>query len=290
MAGGAATTRSRAATASTSPVRTACGVYADLALGMATGEGKDTLLHIEGAQGGAGNDMLVGDGTGNLLDGGGGNDKLSGAGGDDTLIGGDGNDLLNGGAGLDQTVFNLSDGVFVDLSSGVAHADGNDTLVGIEGLQGGGDGNDTLIGDGNANFLLGKGGDNSLGGRWRRRYDRTEMIEFDTAAFTTTANVAVALVAGTATGEGNKYHWSEIEAVHTDGGDDTLTGDDNANLLDSSAGDDQVAGAGGDDTLIGGAGDDAFDGGDGFDLAEFQTSSAVYANLALGIASGEGND
>jgi Ca2+-binding RTX toxin-like protein len=141
----------------------AAGVSVNLETGQAAGEGKDTLAHIEAAQGGAGNDTLVGDGGANLLAGDGGNDRLIGAGGDDTLVGGAGNDLLDGGGGLDLAVFDVPGGIYVDLGLGLATVEGDDTLIGVEGVQGGA-GNDTLIGDGNANLLLGAGGDDLLVG------------------------------------------------------------------------------------------------------------------------------
>jgi serralysin len=56
---------------------------------------------IENAIGGPGNDIIIGNGVGNVLNGGGGNDVLHGAGGNDTLLGGQGNDVLNGGPGND---------------------------------------------------------------------------------------------------------------------------------------------------------------------------------------------
>jgi Ca2+-binding RTX toxin-like protein len=141
----------------------AAGVSVNLGTGQAAGEGKDTLAHIEAAQGGAGDDTLIGDGGANLLAGDGGDDRLIGAGGDDTLVDGAGNDLLDGGGGLDLAVFDVPDGIYVDLGLGLAAVEGDDTLIGIEGVQGGA-GNDTLIGDGNANLLLGVGGDDSLVG------------------------------------------------------------------------------------------------------------------------------
>ena len=45
-------------------------------------------------------------------------------------------------------------------------------------------------------------------------------------------------------------------------GDDVLTGDAQANVIDGLAGDDQISGLQGDDTLLGGIGDDILDGGE----------------------------
>ena len=62
----------------------------------------DALAGIEGAEGGRGNDRLVGDDGPNALDGGGGQDILVGAGGPDRLNGNAGYDRLDAGSGDDQ--------------------------------------------------------------------------------------------------------------------------------------------------------------------------------------------
>jgi Ca2+-binding RTX toxin-like protein len=59
---------------------------------------------IENANGGAGNDGLIGNKAGNLLIGRDGNDQVNAGGGDDTLQGGDGVDRLFGGGGQDTVV------------------------------------------------------------------------------------------------------------------------------------------------------------------------------------------
>ncbi|MCO7574352.1 type I secretion C-terminal target domain-containing protein, partial [Pseudomonas chlororaphis] len=66
-------------------------------------DGNDTLL------GGAGNDILFGQGGNDTLDGGKGNDILLGGTGNDTLIGGQGNDILIGGSGADTFVWKAGD-------------------------------------------------------------------------------------------------------------------------------------------------------------------------------------
>ena len=76
--------------------------------------------------GGSGQDVFIGDGSGDDFSGGGGKDAAFGAGGNDTLDGGAGNDTLIGGDGADDLHGN----------------DGNDTLDG-------GDGTDTAHFDGN---------------------------------------------------------------------------------------------------------------------------------------------
>src|SRR3546814_11010782 len=70
------------------------GVAVDLGAGTAAGAdvGTDTLISIENATGGSGDDTLTGDLGANVLAGGAGDDTLVGGAGDDTLVGGIGED------------------------------------------------------------------------------------------------------------------------------------------------------------------------------------------------------
>src|SRR5688572_15537620 len=60
---------------------------------------------IENATGGSGNDVLIGNGSGNLLTGNAGNDTFLGRDGNDTMLGGAGDDSLTGEDGFDTAVF-----------------------------------------------------------------------------------------------------------------------------------------------------------------------------------------
>src|SRR5262249_28974597 len=71
------------------------GVTVNLLGGTATGTGG--ISHIQNATGGAGNDVLVGDGNANVLQGQGGRDVLIGGGGADKVDGGSGDDIVIGG-------------------------------------------------------------------------------------------------------------------------------------------------------------------------------------------------
>jgi Ca2+-binding RTX toxin-like protein len=66
----------------------------------ATGAG--SVIGVEDVKGGSGNDILVGNRSGNRLVGNGGHDILDGGDGADFLFGGSGHDLLIGGLGPDQ--------------------------------------------------------------------------------------------------------------------------------------------------------------------------------------------
>jgi Ca2+-binding RTX toxin-like protein len=111
------------------------------------------------ADGGYGNDVMVG-GTGNdTLRGGFGNDRLTGGLGNDFLDGGDGGDTLYGQAGNDI----LYGSTGTDLLDG---GDGNDTLHGGADMDFlfGGFGDDRLYGEGGYDLLYGQEGNDYLDG------------------------------------------------------------------------------------------------------------------------------
>ncbi|MFG0630369.1 immunoglobulin-like domain-containing protein [Pseudomonas sp. xss_2] len=98
-------------------------------------DGADTLM------GGAGNDIIFGQGGNDYIDGGKGNDILLGGTGNDTLLGGEGNDVLFGGVGKDT----LIGGKGNDILSGGAGADtfvwkagdlGNDVIKDFKPAEG----------------------------------------------------------------------------------------------------------------------------------------------------------
>jgi Ca2+-binding RTX toxin-like protein len=108
----------------------------DLQSGVAISEGIDTLISIESAAGGIGNDVLLGSTVANAFYGGDGQDRLDGR---------DGNDFLNGQAGNDTVIGgNGADTLYGEI--------GNDVLDGGEGddFLWGGPGDDTLTGGGGA--------------------------------------------------------------------------------------------------------------------------------------------
>jgi len=68
-----------------------------------TGEG-DVIVNVEDADGGAGNDTLVGNDLANVLSGKDGSDKLQGLGGADQIYGDAGDDIIEGGADADLLI------------------------------------------------------------------------------------------------------------------------------------------------------------------------------------------
>lgn len=78
------------------------GIYVDLALGEARGQGFDRLFGVESASGTMFDDVLLGNSAANYFGGGGGSDVLRGRGGNDSLGGGSDADRLYGGSGRDE--------------------------------------------------------------------------------------------------------------------------------------------------------------------------------------------
>ncbi|WP_439596284.1 right-handed parallel beta-helix repeat-containing protein [Falsiroseomonas sp.] len=133
------------------------------ALGDAQG---DTLQSIENVIGTDGDDFIRGNTSTNQLVGGLGDDSLQGFEGNDTLEGGLGADELIGGTGNDFASYRSSSiGVTVDLS-GVRENTGEalgDTFLSIENLEGSAY-DDILVGNGGANLLRSRVGDDWMSG------------------------------------------------------------------------------------------------------------------------------
>lgn len=259
-------------TASTASVRV------DLSVGQATFPGQnlptETLVSIENAQGGSGNDVFVGNASDNNFYGNAGNDSFDGAAGTDSF---------DGGAGIDVVLYTSNTtAINVDLSTGIVSFPGtgsaSEILVGIENIQGG-SGNDTLLGDGNANSLSGNAGNDSFtggtgndslyGAAGNDTLDGGSGADMlnggdgtDTALYTAnTAPVAIDLQAGTAafpTQTAPTETLVSIENAWTGSAADTLKGTSGANELHGGGGVDQITGRGGADRLIGGVGNDVF--------------------------------
>lgn len=76
-------------------------MYVDLQLGVAAGDGDDTLINIENVAGSSHNDTILGNSVANTIGGKNGNDTIKGGSGNDVLYGDAGNDLIYGEQGAD---------------------------------------------------------------------------------------------------------------------------------------------------------------------------------------------
>ncbi|MHA6768370.1 M10 family metallopeptidase C-terminal domain-containing protein [Sphingobium ummariense] len=207
--------------------------------------GGNTASLIENANGGSGNDTIVGNQANNVLNGNGGNDNINGGEGNDTINGGIGNDTLDGGYGVDTIHGN----------------DGNDVIYG--GLEG-----DTVYGDaGDDTFIM-----RITGGifEWGDTLDGgTGTDRLDLSLFTSTYGAIVNLATGS--WQYNPLYggpWTITGVENVDGTQlaDTLTGNSANNVLNGNGGNDTIYGGTGNDTINGGNGDDLLLGDDGNDI------------------------
>ena len=266
-------------------------VTVDLSITSAqvTGLGTDILLGIENLLSGSGNDSLTGNTAANSLNAGSGNDTLEGGLGDDTI---------DGGSGIDTAIFTGTTAATVNLTLTTVQVTGygSDILLGIENLTSG-NGDDVLTGNtlanaldggsGNDSLLGGDGNDSLTGGLGDDTIDGGAGI--DTALFTgsTAATVNLTLTTAQVTGYGTDVILG-IENVTSGSGNDSLTGNALANVLDGGSGDDSLLGGNGNDTLKGGVGNDTVNGGTGVDLADYTGTAAISINLALTTAQATG--
>jgi len=256
---------------------------------------------IEYAQGGTGNDTLIGNEADNEMAGGNGSDAISGFGGDDLLDGGNGNDTLNGGTGADTLVGGAgNDNLVIDSALDAIHegADGGiDTVVStlthtlganFENLQlaesnvadidgYGNSGANDIVGNSDANVLEGRGGDDFINGGGGRDTINGGTGE-DTAfggdgndSIDGGADDGVIVLAQTASVQ---PPWATIKTLpDPDGVIDDFRNDQRAlpvstgfdDELHGGNNNDTVNGRGGDDLLYGDAGNDSMIGGNGAD-------------------------
>jgi Ca2+-binding RTX toxin-like protein len=232
----------------------------------------DILSNIEG---------LIGTHSADTLAGGLGDQWLIGRGGSDSIGGGEGNDwvsYIDDPAGVTAS---LATGTATDGWGGVWALAGNDTLSGIENIEGSSF-NDTLTGDDNANRIVGLGGNDTLeggagddivdggagddliiggdgaGDDTYQGGDGSDTVSYASTSQGVTANLASGTASGVEIGTDTLISVANLIGGT---GNDSLTGDAIGNLLDGAAGDDFIQGGGGNDTLQGGAGNDTIDGG-----------------------------
>ena len=249
------------------------------------GGGDDVIGGSDGDDfvcGGAGDDAVFGEA---------GRDAVAGDGGSDQVSGGVDDDDIDGGKGLDYVNYYVSPTpVEVNLATGRASGDGNDTLEGIENIFGSLF-DDNLVGNSGYNAIQALDGDDRVaaGGSTDLIYDGVAPESqgtdgddnldggpgLDGVLYTSSpAAVSVDLAAGSSSGNGADVI-AGIEGVFGSPFDDELAGDAQRNLF---------LGLGGDDTIDGREGGDA--------AAYWLAGGAVTADLAArqGSAPGEGTD
>jgi len=253
-----------------------------------------------------GGDTIFGDQSGvadDIINGLGGNDTLSGLASNDVIDGGTGNDLMSGDDGIDTLRYaDAAARIYVSLAITTAQATvgaGIDTISGFENLVGSAY-NDQLTGDSGVNIITGGAGNDLIAGGAGhdslQGEDGTDTIEGGTgndrldggagndvasyASATTAVIVSLAIGGAQFTGSTGTDTLVAIEGLTGSAFNDTLTGDDGANILNGGLGN---------DLLTGGAGDDMLDGGAGVDTATYADAvSGITLNLVSQSAQATG--
>ncbi|NBZ89921.1 M10 family metallopeptidase C-terminal domain-containing protein [Stagnihabitans tardus] len=239
------------------------------------GLAEDTIQNIENLRGGSGADSLTGDTLANLLLGGDGSDTLTGAAGNDTVQGGLGLDTLDGGTNTDtldysdkttEVVALLNGSTFFAVTVGGVI---EDQIRNFENLIGG-SGNDRLVGDGQANLIeAGAGNDKMQGLGGADTFDGgtgADLVSFSDKTLAVSVTLAGSAFADVSVGGTVEDRLRNVEDLTGGAGNDSLTGDALANLLEGGSGNDLLTGRGGIDTL---------DGNTGSDTASFNDKTAA---------------
>lgn len=221
------------------------------------GTGNDTLIGSSGddsINGQEGDDTLVGGGGMDTIFGGAGNDTIVGGSGDDTLDGGQGNNTLGGGNGSDVLILEpFADGTNTSIDTGGAD------VVEIRGTAGA------------DSFTI-----SQVGGLLRvstpsasitvsESVHTVRIVAMDGADTVTMGNIndtrPLALIVDL--GEGSDKFDGQASFANRlpiqvlgQGGDDTITGSANGDILNGGDGDDMISGDRGEDSIRGGAGND----------------------------------
>jgi Ca2+-binding RTX toxin-like protein len=254
------------------------------------GTGHDTL------SGGAGNDTINGGAGNDTVSGGSGNDTLTGGAGNDTIVGGDGNDILDGGLGIDTLIGGLGDDTYIvdnaldtieelagqgnDLVKSTVDYVLRDNIENLELLAGAvkGTGNalvNKILGNEGNNILDGgAGADTLIGGLGDDTYivdSALDRVQEGVGAGTDLVKSTIDYVL--------RDHLENLELI---GSNLKGTGNELANKIVGTAGNNLLQGGGGNDTLVGGVGNDTLIGGAGLDQLTGGTGIDVFALKELG--------
>lgn len=264
------------------------------------GAGRDIL------NGGTGRDFIVADGDGGIYRGEADNDRMFSGLGPETMDGGTGVDLIDHTIFNGNYVFNMATGLTNfdgesytnfenatmgggnDIVTGNAAANvinggaGNDALIGGAGVDtlNGGTGNDKIVADGDGGTYRGEADDDLMfSGIGSETMDGgTGVDTINHAAFD--GNYVFNMVSGKTNFAGEDY--IHFENATMGDGNDTVTGNALANVINGGAGNDTLTGGNGDDILNGGAGHDTLIDGFGDDRFLFN-SGQVFDTNDLGI-------
>jgi Ca2+-binding RTX toxin-like protein len=213
----------------------------------------DQLTNIQSVIGNDGTDNVTGSSQGGTFILGNGNNTVTGSPENDVIHAGSGTDNINGG-GANDTIMGGS---------------GNDTLIG-------GPGNNKIEAGSGTTVLEDSGGNNDLlGGSGH-----------DTVSYANRSAGEGVLVtlngSGVSTGNGQPGENDTITGIENiigGAGDDTLNGDNDANVIRAGSGDATIKGANGGDTLIGGSGKDTIRAGKGVNTITTGNSDNVVTAL-----------
>ena len=226
-----------------------------------------------------GNDTLYGGAQADVLDGGAGDDSLDGGAGADTLTGGHGSDTLSGGAGNDTYLFNLGDGA--DIIADNDSTGGNlDTLRLGAGLFK----VDTQVVRNTDDLVLRWAGNpndsvtirNAFAYSQLQTSPMIESVLFHDGTVWTLTDLMSRLVQDGAAGNDVLTGLSnQANRLRGFGGNDSLSGGDQADVIEGGDGNDNVSGGAGGDTLTGDRGADTLRGGSGNDRYVFNSGDGV---------------
>jgi Ca2+-binding RTX toxin-like protein len=261
----------------------ATGVTVDLTAQTGCDSG-EALGLVENAIGSTHNDTITGSTGPNRLEGLAGDDAISGGDGADVIVPGPGADTVTEAAGVgtkDTLSFDdgRTTGVTVDLATlATAAGDTGDTATGtIENLTGS-PGADTLTGDAGPNVIAAGGGDDVV--RGKQGDDDldggagTDQLHFDGEGRTAGVTADIGATFGS-DGDPAESDTGFEQLFGTEFAD-TLTGGEDANVIDPGAGVDTVQALGGDDEIHAADGEvDTIDCGAGADTGPFDLDDAL---------------
>ena len=233
--------------------------------------------------GSAGNDILTGGATADLLIGLEGDDTLTGGAGEDMILDGAGSDRMSGGAGAD--IFILSrdgardDIIDFDPTQDRIDISGWGRLYDVSALTWSVRSNGAVISYGDEMLVI-QTVDNS----------RLESTDFAAHELFNLSHTDMSYFVG---GFDPLADLTASGSFEGSAGNDTLKGTDSDDVMRGNLGIDSLIGGDGDDVLNGGAGADFLDGGSGSDWASYEGSRGslrvdlMYAQINTNVAAGD---